>query len=90
LQFASLVFAHFELAATAVILPPKNNHRTAFSLVETLMMLVALVLVSLTSFAMLKKDQFSAKVILSKFTVDTPDTLPSKTMDKKISPLPGK
>ncbi len=47
-------------------------NRQAFTLVETLMMLVALLVFSLATLAVLKKDHFSAKIILSKFTEPPP------------------
>ena len=58
----------------------KPKHSTqplrAFTLIETLMMLVALGVLTLTTLAVLKKDQFSAKVVWSKFAspamVDSP------------------
>ncbi len=41
--------------------------RSAFTLVETLLMLVALVVFSFTTLAVLKKDQFSPKLVAARF-----------------------
>ena len=50
----------------------QNKTRHAFTLVETLLMLFALGVFSLTLVAVLKKDQFSAKVLLAKFSEPRP------------------
>ena len=74
LQNAAIHSADDEVASRAVNCLHDNKTRHAFTLVETLLMLFALGVFSLTLLAVLKKDQFSAKVLLAKFSEPRPGT----------------